>query len=289
MFALYINDLPSLVSSQLLMFADDIKLYRCIRSAKDCLVLQNDINIMLDWSKQWLLSFNVSKCKVLHIGSTPYTGNYTLGGNQLENLDNFRDLGIKIDSKLKFHIHTNTVVRKAYRVLGLICKSFECKDSDVMVKLYKTLVRPIIEYNNVLWGPFYVLDNQKIEIIQRKATRIIPSISHLSYHDRLRHLNLQSLQHRRRRGDLIYLYQTLKGAYDIDNQFFTPSTFTTTRGHTKKLFKHHVNSYTRSKFFSNRVTNDWNSLPQFIVDSSSVNEFKMLLDRHYSNCLFDYV
>ena len=133
MFVLYINDLPSLVSSQLLMFADDIKLYRCIRSAEDCLVLQNDINIMLDWSKQWLLSFNVSKCnKVLHIGSTPYTGNYTLEGIQLEILDNFRDLDIQIDSKLKFHIHTNTVVRKAYHVLGLICKSFECKDSDVI-------------------------------------------------------------------------------------------------------------------------------------------------------------
>ena len=133
---------------------------------------------------------------MLHIGSTPYTGNYTLEGIQLEILDNFRDLGIQIDSKLKFHIHTNTVVRKAYRVLGLICKSFECKDSDVMVKLYKTLVRPIIEYNNVLWGPFYVLDNQKIETIQQKATRIIPSISHLSYHNRLRQLNLSSLQHR---------------------------------------------------------------------------------------------
>ena len=158
-----------------------------------------------------------------------------------------------------------------------------------MVKLYKSLVRPIIEYNNVLWGPFYVSDNQKIERIQRKATRIIPSISHLSYHDRLRHLNLPSLQHRRRRGDLICLYQMLKGAYDIDNQLFIPSTVTITRGHTKKLFKQHTNSYTRSKFFSNRVINDWNSLPQFIVDSSSVNEFKMLLDRHYSNCLFDYV
>ena len=166
MFALYINDLPSLVSSQLLMFADDIKLYRSIRSVEDCFVLQNDINIMLDWSRHWLLSFNVSKCKVLHIGSTPYTGNYALDGIQLELLDNFRDLGIQIDSKLKFHIHTDTVVKKAYRVLGLIRKSFECKDYDVMVKLYKSLVRPIIEYNNVLWGPFYVSDNQKIERIQ---------------------------------------------------------------------------------------------------------------------------
>ena len=109
---------------------------------------------------------NASKCKVLHIGSTPYTSNYTLEGIQLELLDNFRDLGIQIDPKLKFHIHTNTVVKKAYRVLGLICKSFECKGSDVIVKLYKTLVRSIIEYNNILWGPFCVLDNQKIERVQ---------------------------------------------------------------------------------------------------------------------------
>ena len=103
MFALYINDLPSLVSSQLLMFADDIKLYRSIRSVEDCFVLQNDINVILDWSRHWLLSFNVSKCKVLHIGNTPYTGNYALDGIQLELLDNYRDLGIQIDSKLKYY------------------------------------------------------------------------------------------------------------------------------------------------------------------------------------------
>ena len=166
LFSLYVNELPSLVSSQLLMFADDIKLYRTIRSSEDCLVLQNDINILLDWSKRWLLSFNILKCKVLHIGNAPYTGNYTIAGIQLELLDNIRDLGIQIDSKLKFHIHTDMVVKKAYRILGLICKSFECKDSDVMVKLYKTLVRPIVEYNNVIWGPSYTLDNQKLERIQ---------------------------------------------------------------------------------------------------------------------------
>ena len=187
LFVLYINELPSLVSSNLLMFADDIKLYCCIRSPEDCLILQNDINILLDWSKHWLLFFNVSKCKALHIGNTPYTGNYHLEGTQLELLDNFRDLGIQIDSKLKFHVHTDIVVKRAYRVLGLIYKSFECKDSDVMIKLYKTLVRPIVEYNNIIWGPSHILDNQKVERIQRRATRIIPSLNHLSYHDRLTH------------------------------------------------------------------------------------------------------
>ena len=136
------------------MFADDIKLYRTIRSSEDCLVLQNDINILLDWSNRCLLSFNILKCKVLYIGNAPYTSNYTtIAGIQLELLDNIRDLGIQIDSKLKFHIHTDMVVKKAYRILGIICKLFECKDTEVMVRLYKTLFRPIVEYNNVICDP----------------------------------------------------------------------------------------------------------------------------------------
>ena len=110
-----------------------------------------------------------------------------------------------------------------------------------------------------------------------------------SYCDRLRYLNLPSLQYGRQRGDLIYLHQLLKGIYNIHNQFFIPSNLTTTikrfttTGHTKKLFKHHTSSYVRSNFYSNKVINNWNSLPQFIVDYSFYNEFKMLLDSHYSD------
>jgi len=58
------------------MFADDIKLYRAVRSPEDCLILQRDINVLLELSKYWLLSFNVAKCKVVHIGSAPYVDNY---------------------------------------------------------------------------------------------------------------------------------------------------------------------------------------------------------------------
>ena len=149
------------------MFADDIKLYRCIRSPEDYSHLQYDIDILLRWSKEWLLCFNVSKCKVLHIGSAPYAGDYRLGHVSLELLDNMSDLGILMDSKLKFHMHTDSVVNKAYRVLGLINKSFECKDLDIVLKLYKSLVRPIVEYANVIWGPHYILDQQKVEHTKR--------------------------------------------------------------------------------------------------------------------------
>jgi len=57
LFALYVNELPSLISSPLLMFADDIKLYRIIRSPEDCLQLQRDKDVLVQWSKTWLLSF----------------------------------------------------------------------------------------------------------------------------------------------------------------------------------------------------------------------------------------
>ena len=137
------------------------------------------------------------------------------GGTQLEIVEDIRDLGIQVHSKLKFHTHTD-IAMKAYHVLGLISKSNECKfkDPDVIIKLYTTLVRPIVEYNNILWGPTYTLDNQKLEKIVRKATRMIPSITLLSYHDRLQYLNLPLLQHHRRRGDLIYLHQLLKDTYN---------------------------------------------------------------------------
>jgi len=114
--------------------------------------------VLLEWSKYWLLSFNVAKFKSVHIGSAPYVGKHCLNETQLKLLENIWDLGVQVDSKLKFHAHTNIVTKKAYCVLGLISQSFECKDPDVIVRLYTSLIRPIIEYNTVLWGPTYILD-----------------------------------------------------------------------------------------------------------------------------------
>ena len=147
-----------------------------------------DIDVLSQWSKEWLLCFNVSKCKVLHIGNTPYAVRSCLS-------DNMRDLGVLMDSKLKFHMHTDSVVNKAYCVLGLINKSFKCKDPDIVLKLYKSLVCPIVEYANVIWGPHYILDQQKVEQIQRKATRIIPSLHGSTYNNRMRILSLPPLQY----------------------------------------------------------------------------------------------
>jgi len=119
------------------------------------------------------------------------------------------------------------------------------------------------------------------------ATRMIPSITHLSYHDRLQYLNLPSLHHRRR-GDLIYLYQSLKSTYDINNIFFTLPNSPTSKGHIMKLFKHHTNSYIiRSNFYCNRVINDWNSYLLLILHLL-MNLKCCWTVIHYRNYLFDF-
>ena len=91
LFLIYVNDIPSVVDSHLLLFADDIKLYRRIQSENDTVQLQEDINNLLNWSNTCLLNFNIPKCKVLRIGTSTLPQNYTLNGTPLDNVQDMRD------------------------------------------------------------------------------------------------------------------------------------------------------------------------------------------------------
>ena len=105
-------------------------------------------------------------------------------------------------------------------------------------KLFTTLIRPTLEYSNSIWGPHFVLDQRKIEKVQRRATKMIPQLQDMSYEERLSALSLSSLSHQRFRGDSIMLYKILNGYFNSDfSNLYTFST-TSTRGHHFKLFKH---------------------------------------------------
>ena len=108
------------------------------------------------------------------------------------------------------------------------------------MKLYKALVRPIVDYGNVIWYPYTKKNKKLIENIQRRATRMIPELKGLSYTDRLQHLKLFSMDYRRKRGDLIQLFKILNGFENIDAQ--TMFTFATsqTRGHNKNYISQDV-------------------------------------------------
>ena len=83
----------------------------------------------------------------------------------------------------------------------MINKSFEYLNTNVLLQLYKSFARPILEYGNIIWGPQFILDQQSVEKIRRRATKLVSEIKDLQYVDRLNHLNLPSLRYQRRRGD----------------------------------------------------------------------------------------
>ena len=166
LFNIYVNDMPTQVSSSVLQFADDLKMFRVIDNAQDFQLLQNDINKLVDWANKWQLKFNISKCYILHLGKPHGYGEYNIQGTNITSTDKIKDLGVIIDSNLKFHDHVNSVICKANRTLGIIRKTFQFTDNQMFVTLYKTMVRPVIEYGNFIWGPHYIVDQQNIEKIQ---------------------------------------------------------------------------------------------------------------------------
>ena len=115
---IYINDLTESIISDIytFLFADDTKILRPIRSKQDVLALQSDISLLQNWSEKWLLKFNTEKCHVLTIGkfeNVMYTHRYKMHDNELEHMFEEKDLGVIVDTELKFEEHISTKVNKS--------------------------------------------------------------------------------------------------------------------------------------------------------------------------------
>lgn len=287
LFSLYINDLPAEMQNPVLLFADDTKIFCKVNKndgLEDIARIQQDIDRMYLWSEKWQLFFNISKCKSLHLGRLNPKHVYQMNGQDIVQTSAEKDLGVTIDDLMKYHRHTQFVASKANRTLGLIKKSFINISKETFTSLYKTVVRPQIEYGNVIWGPFYSLDQDRVERIQRRATKLVPCIRHLTYQQRLQALGLPSLKYRRLRGDMITVYNIFHHNYDLDvNEFFSFPTYNTTRGHPFKIFKQHISCDVRAHSFSQRIVNTWNELPTELVTAPTLGSFKRQFDSFCSN------
>ena len=248
----------------------------------------------MDWSIKWQLRFNASKCKILKIGSTRHssTHSYTMEENgqpvMLETTNEERDLGIWMDSGLKFDSHVSRAVSKANAVLGMIKRSFVYMDIPMFRQLYTALVRPHLEYGSMVWHPRFKKDTDMLENVQHRATRLVPALRNLSYEERLKILDLPSLVYRRLRGDLIEVYKYLHGYYNVQVNGLLPlvTPGMPTRGHSMKLLKRPCRTEVRKNFFAFRTVNIWNSLPEELVIASSLNCFKIGLDLHWGDLKF---
>ena len=269
------------------LFADDAKIFRSVKSNEDNIILQRDLNKLSTWADRWQLPFNIGKCKRLHIGRHNPHHRYEMKGQRLEQVDEEKDLGVLIDNELKFHKQTAMAIKKGKSVLGLIKKSFAVIDKRTLPLLYKALVRPHLEYGNVIWRPFFRGDTIAIEKVQRTASKLVPLLKYFTYEERLRAQDIKSLAHRRRRGDIIYTYKILTGKMNINKGDFFKISQLTTRGHHYKIYKEHGTKLPRINSFSNRIINDWNRLTPEIVSATSTNSFKNKLDNKWKERMYD--
>ena len=250
------------------MYADDLKLYREIKTDEDVEILQNDLDKLYDWTQYSLLKFHPDKCVVMRIMSPR---SKKLRPNALYNMDERRlkavsaekDLGISFNDKLTFEQHINEKVNLTNSLVGMLRRTFAHLDKYVFKVLFISIVRPHLEYGAPIWNPYTRKLISQIENVQRRATKLIPGMHNLTYRERLEKWELPTLQYRRYRGDMIEVYKMSHDFYEtktsnklLDFEKAHPHNI---RGHPFKIVKLNCKKDVGKYYFKYRVTEQWNS------------------------------
>ena len=284
LFLVYINDIDEGITGIISKFADDTKIANKVASNEQTKEMQNNLDKLSEWGQTWQMSFNENKCKVMHIGYRNEKAQYSLNGTQLKSVDSEVDLGVTISNNLKPSQQCSEAIKKANKIIGLIGRSFEYKSKNTILTLYTSLVRPHLEYCVQAWCPYYQKDIEKLERVQRRVTKMIPSLRSKPYEERLEELNLFPLSQRRLRGDLIQAFKIIKGIDNMDcSKYFTLDLSNYTRGNGCKIIGKSFNSHESKKHFFHRVVNLWNGLPRNVIDCNTVETFKCRLDKHFAS------
>ena len=279
LFILFINDLPDCLVSSVKIFADDLKL---IANLSDKTVIDNDLKSLEDWERKWLLEFNSDKCKVLHVELNDNEHlDYVLNGKNLKKTEQEKDLGVLTSGTLLWNDQIESCISKANQMLCWISRNLISREKSLMLRVYKTLIRPHLEYCVQLWNPavehgnwFLIL---RMKSVQRRFKRMIEEVGLLPYSERLQILQLTTLAERRSRGDLIEVYKANKGLSQLAsvlNFSRSGSNLICKPGKSKSAKITRI----RRNFINERVMLSWNKLPSDVKNSQSLNIFKSNLE-----------
>ena len=283
LFITFINDITIRISSgsDVNMFADDIALYRIIKTAADYAHLQEDVDATSACIQEKKLKFNATKCKTMLISrkrsnmSTP--PQVILNGIILDRVQSYRYLGITLTTNLSWSSHISACCNKTRKLIGLLYRRFyQHTSSPTLLRLYCCFIRPHLEYASAVWNPNLKGEIDQLERVQKFALRVCLKSWDTDYEDLLSISNLPSLQKRRMLTSLCHLFKISRGFTDFHDPPLQQHMHSyNTRSTCKQMFsllQCRTNSY-QSSYFPNTIAN-WNSLPSEVTECASVQTFK---------------
>ena len=203
------------------------------------------------WAEQWQMQFNADKCKVMHLGMRNKGSKYEIGGKECAEVEEEKDLGVIFDKTFKVGNQCLKAAKKGNQILGMIGRTFTCKSKKVMLSLYKSLVRPHLEYNIQVWRPHLIKDREVLEKVQRRATRMVPNCKGMKYEERLKFMGLTTLETRRERADMLEVFKILNKLEGVQEKEFFVRDTGNRRGHSFKLFMRRCRMDVAKYSFSN--------------------------------------
>ena len=289
LFLMYINDLPeSLGAASCQMYADDAKIYQVFDRRNYDNSLCDSLSALNVWSQTWQLKIAVEKCHVLRIGYKNPNRMLAIGDIVLSEKETVRDLGVIVSKSLKPSSHCSVIAKKALNRGNLILRALRTSHVETLMLAYKVFVRPLLEYCTPVFSPQYVDDANVIERVQRNYIRRVYARNNLHqsiYRLRLKNaeVNLETLELRRAKFDLLMIYKMFHGAVDlsIDRFFMRVQNSHNIRARHTYTIKSLVRSKCRvmQDSFFNRVVSVWNNLPIDCVCAKSVYIFRKKLDQ----------
>lgn len=197
-----------------------------------------------------------------------------LNGLILPSTEVEKDLGVHMDPNLKWSEHIQKCISKANSVIGWTRRNVISRDKDVILNIYKSLIRPHLEYAVQLWNPPPHYGNwgtiMELEKVQRSVTRMISGIGLLPYEERLKELKLTTLLERRYRGDLIETYKITMNHVPYCHDLFRMS----------RSGYNIIKVPGKGTFLPNRIANYWNKIPNYVKDAPTMESFKHRLESY---------
>jgi hypothetical protein len=204
---------------------------------------------------------------------------------EISKIKDEKDIGVLIDDELSFDKHICEMVSKANSIFAALRRTFRNLTTDIFLPLCKTLVRTHLDYASSVWAPYKKKYIDKIESVQKRATKQIPGFHNLSYPERIKKLKLPTIAHRRIRGDMIETYKLINEKYDLEASSFlkllsSSGNRFSRRNNNNKIVQQRFKTSLRKNSFAMRVAKVWNKLPDQVIHAASTNAFKNHLDKY---------